>query len=575
MADANLAWQLTEQVTRLRQRQTGPLILELDLTEGLPEGPVTDPLSAIMARRKTQLPDILEGLRRASQDDRVRALVAKVGGARIGLARMQEIREAVGRFRESGKLTVAWAETFGEFTGGNVPYYLATAFDRIYLQPSGSVGITGVAVEQLFLHDALAKLGISFESGKRYEYKSAADQLTERGFTGPAREAAQRLATSVAEQISAAIAERRGKTADDARALLDRGPFLAEEALAQGLVDTLGYRDEVYAAVRKEAGKDATLQYVARYQRAHLLSQRARKLPNPRERFVAVIYASGPIRQGRSNRSPLGGSAMGSDTVAAALRSARGDDRVRAVVLRVNSPGGSAVASDTIWREVVRVRAKGKPVIVSMSDVAASGGYYIAMAADVIVAQPGTITGSIGVIMGKPVLEQAYERAGITTDSVTVGTGATMFNPAHPFSQDEWDRINTWLDAIYRDFTHKAAEGRRMPVERMHELARGRVWTGADAAANGLVDELGGMSAAAEIARRRAGLPADAPLRVYPRLTPFDQLRPAESSESRPAAAGAFDLGFTEAWGPAWRLAAHIGLPPYGPLMLPGKWTIT
>jgi len=575
MADANLAWQITEQVTRLRQRQTGPLILELDLTEGLPEGPVTDPLSAIMARRKTQLPDILEGLRRARQDDRVRALVAKVGGARIGLARMQEIREAVSRFRESGKLTVAWAETFGEFTGGNVPYYLATAFDRIYLQPSGSVGVTGVAVEHLFLHDALAKLGISFESGKRYEYKSAADQLTERGFTGPAREATERLAASVAEQISAAIAERRGKTADDARALLDRGPFLAEDALAEGLVDELGYRDQVYAAVRKEAGKDATLQYVSRYQRAHLLFQRARKLPNPRERFVAVIYASGPIRQGRTNRSPLGGSAMGSDTVAAALRSARSDDRVRAVVLRVNSPGGSAVASDTIWREVVRVRAKGKPVVVSMSDVAASGGYYIAMAADVIVAQPGTITGSIGVIMGKPVLEQAYERAGITTDSVTVGTGATMFNPAHPFTQDEWDRINTWLDAIYRDFTHKAAEGRRMPVERMHELARGRVWTGADAAANGLVDELGGMAAAAEIARRRAGLPADAPLRVYPRLTPFDQLRPADSSESRPAAASTFDLGFAEAWGPAWRLAAHIGLPPYGPLMLPGKWTIT
>jgi protease IV len=575
MADANLARQLTEQVTRLRQRQTGPLILELDLTEGLPEGPVTDPLSAIMARRKTQLPDILEGLRRARTDDRVRALVAKVGGARIGLARMQEIREAVSRFRESGKLTVAWAETFGEFTGGNVPYYLATAFDRIYLQPSGSVGITGVAVEHLFLHDALAKLGISFESGKRYEYKSAADQLTERGFTGPAREATERLAASVAEQISAAIAERRGKTEQDARALLDRGPFLAEDALHWGLVDALGYRDEVYAAVRKEAGKDATLQYVARYQRAHLLSQRARKLPNPRERFVAVIYASGPIRQGRTTRSPLGGSGMGSDTVTAALRSARGDDRVRAVVLRVNSPGGSAVASDTIWREVVRVRAKGKPVVVSMSDVAASGGYYIAMAADVIVAQPGTITGSIGVIMGKPVLEQAYERAGITTDSVTVGTGATMFNPAHPFTKDEWDRINTWLDAIYRDFTSKAAEGRRMPVERMHELARGRVWTGADAAANGLVDELGGMATAAEIARRRAGLPADAPLRVYPRLTPFDQLRPAESSESRPAAASTFDLGFAEAWGPAWRLAAHIGLPPYGPLMLPGKWTIT
>jgi protease-4 len=575
MADAKLAWQLTEQVSRLRQRQTAPLILELDLTDGLPEGPVTDPLSAILSRRKVRLPDVIEGLRRARQDDRVRALVVKVGGGQIGLARMQEIREAVASFRESGKLAVAWAETFGEFTHGNVPYYLATAFDRIYLQPSGSVGLTGVAVEQLFLHDALAKIGVAFQSAKRYEYKSAADPLTERGFTPATREATERLAVSIAEQISAAIAERRGMTVEDARALLDRGPFLAADALGEGLVDALGYRDEVYADVRKEAGADAVLQYVARYQRAHILAQRARQLSKQRERFVAVIYASGPIKSGRSTRSPLGGGAMGSDTVSAALRSARHDERARAVLLRVNSPGGSAVASDTIWREVVRIRAAGKPVVVSMGDVAASGGYYISMAADIIVAQPGTLTGSIGVILGKPVLADALDRAGITTDSVSVGTGATMFAPTHPFTDEEWQRINTWLDAVYRDFTEKVAAGRRMPVDRVDQVARGRVWTGADAAGNGLVDELGGLQAAAEIARRRAGLPADAPLRVYPRLTPLDQFRPPESSESRPAAAAALELGFADAWGPAWRLAARAGLPPYGPLMLPGKWTIT
>ncbi len=575
MADANLAWQLTEQVSRLRQRQTAPLILELDLTDGLPEGPVTDPLSAVLSRRKIRLTDVIEGLRRARQDDRVRALVVKVGGGQIGLARMQEIREAVAGFRESGKLAVAWAETFGEFTHGNVPYYLATAFDRIYLQPSGSVGLTGVAVEQLFLHDALAKIGVAFQSAKRYEYKSAADALTERGFTPAAREATERLAVSVAEQISAAIAERRGMTVEDARALLDRGPFLAADALSEGLVDALGYRDEVYADVRKEAGADAVLQYVARYQRAHILAQRARQLSKQRERFVAVIYASGPIKSGRTTRSPLGGGAMGSDTVSAALRSARHDERARAVLLRVNSPGGSAVASDTIWREVVRIRAAGKPVVVSMGDVAASGGYYISMAADIIVAQPGTLTGSIGVILGKPVLADALERAGITTDSVSVGTGATMFAPTHPFTDEEWQRINTWLDAVYRDFTEKVASGRRMPADRVDQVARGRVWTGADAAGNGLIDELGGLQTAAEIARRRAGLPADAPLRVYPRLTPLDQLRPPESSESRPAAAAALERGFADAGGPAWRLAARAGLPPYGPLMLPGRWTIT
>ncbi len=572
MADLTLVRPLTEQVSRLRQRQTAPLILELDLTEGLAEGPVTDPLSMITARRRGRLLDVIEGLRRARHDDRVRALVAKVGGGRIGLARMQEIREAVADFRQSGKLAVAWAESFGEFTHGNLPYYLATAFDRIYLQPSGSLGLTGVAVEQLFLHDALAKIGVDFQSAKRYEYKTAADNLTERGFTGPAREAAERLAASVAEQLTAAIAERRGKTAQDARALLDRGPFLAEEALAEGLVDALGYRDEVYADVRRQAGRDAILQYVARYQRGHMIAQRARRLPNTRERFVAVIYASGPIRQGRSNRSPVGDGAMGSDTVTAALRAVTADDRARAVLLRVNSPGGSHIASDTIWREVVRTRNAGKPVVVSMGDVAASGGYYIAMAADLIVAQPGTITGSIGVILGKPVFEELYGRAGITTDSVALGARATMFATSHPFSQDEWDRINTWLDAIYRDFTQKVAAGRRMPAERVHEIARGRVWTGADAAANGLVDEIGGLHAAAEIARRRAGLPADAPLRVYPRYTPLDQLRQPDSSESRPAAADA--LWFGDGWGPAWRLAARAGLPPYGPLMLPGTWTI-
>jgi protease IV len=527
MADAKLPWPVA--VSRLRQHHTAPLILELDLTDGIPEGPATDPLTAIASLRKVRLPDLIEGLRRARDDDRVRALVAKVGGHGIGLARIQEIREAVAAFRASGKPAVAWAESFGEFTGGNLPYYLATAFDRIYLQPSGTVGLTGVAVEHLFLRDALARIGVGFQSAKRYEYKTAADQLTEQGFTGPAREAAERLAVSVVEQLSAAIAERRGMSVPLARALLDRGPFLAADAMAEGLVDALAYRDEVYADVRKQAGKDAILQYVGRYQRARVLTERARRLPATRDRFVAVIYATGPIKQGRSSRGPVGGGAMGSDTVSAALRSARADERVRAVLLRVNSPGGSAVASDTIWREVVRLRASGKPVVVSMSDVAASGGYYISMAADVIVAQPGTLTGSIGVIIGKPVFADALERAGIATDSVAEGAHATMFAPTHPFTDDEWDRINTWLDAVYRDFTEKVAKGRRMPVERVHELARGRVWTGADAAENGLVDQLGGMADAAEIARRRAGLPASARLRVYPRLTPLDQLRPPRS----------------------------------------------
>ena len=188
-------------------------------------------------------------------------------------------------------------------------------------------------------------------------------------------------------------------------------------------------------------------------------------------------------------------------------------------MLRINSPGGSYTASDVIWREVVRLRAAGKPVVVSMGDVAASGGYFIAAPADVIVAQPGTITGSIGVFMGKPVLRELFGRAGVTTDSITDGAGAasaTMFSSSRPFSEAEWGRINEWLDAVYADFTEKVASGRRMPAERVHELARGRVWTGADAITNGLADEAGGLREAVAIARKRAGLPADAPVRIYP-----------------------------------------------------------
>src|SRR3984957_11511353 len=574
MADARLAAQLV----RMRQRRTGPLILELDLTEGIAEGPPADPLSALLTMRRTRLQDLLDGLRRAADDDRVRVLVVKVGGSRIGLAKIQELRAAIGDFRRSGKLAVAWAESFGDFVHGNLPYYLATGFDRIYLQPSGTLGLTGVAVEQVFLRDALEKLGIGFESGKRYEYKSAPEQFTESAFTGPAREAAARLAESVTEQLAGAgaagrragreaaarlaesvteqlagaVAAGRGLSVEQATALLARGPFLAQQALDAGLVDGLLYRDEVYDQVRREAGPDATLLYLQRYQRQRSLNDLPRRLgssvqgitPGHHERFVATIYAHGAIRHGRSGRGGPGGGGMGSDTVAAALRAAAADEGARAVVLRVNSPGGSYTASDVIWREVVRVRAAGKPVVVSMGDVAASGGYFISAPADVIVTQPATITGSIGVILGKPVLQALFERAGVSTDSVADdAANATMFSSSRPFTDADWSRINSWLDAVYADFTEKVASGRRMDVGRVHELARGRVWTGADAVANGLADQTGGMREAIAVARLRAGLPDDAPVRSYPRFGPLDQLRPAESSESRPAAAGSLGAG--------------------------------
>jgi protease IV len=563
---------IAARVAKLRQQWTAPLILELDLTDGIAESRPADPVSAVLARRRVVLADVLDGLRRAAADDRVKALVVRIGGRPIGLAAVQELRRAVRAVSDAGKLTVAWAETFGEFSAGNVPYYLATAFDTISLQPSGDLGLTGIAVERVYLRDALDKLGAQFQVAKRHEYKSAAEQVTERGFSAPAREETERLTASVTEQLADAIAERRKLSRERVSELIDTGPFLASAALAAGLVDTLGYRDEVYASLRRHAGQGAVLLYLARYQRSRALGERIRQLPVPShgEAAVGLIYATGPIRRGRSGRGPLSGGSMGSDTIAAAIRAAAADDSVAAIVLRVNSPGGSYVASDTIWREVVRARAAGKPVVASMGDVAASGGYYIAMAADVIVAEPGTVTGSIGVLSGKAVLGEALDRFGVTTDKVTQGDHSAMFSQMRPFTPDEWTLVNDWLDHIYADFTGKVAEGRGMTQERVHELARGRVWTGADAVANGLVDELGGLDHATAVARRRAGLPAAAPLRAFPRTRPIDRIRPPASSDAPGATAASL---VAESWGPAWRLAARVGLPAYGPLALPGSWT--
>ncbi|MEU4577139.1 signal peptide peptidase SppA [Nonomuraea sp. NPDC023979] len=558
---------ISETVGKLRQRRTAPLVLELDLTEGVIEGPPADPLAAVLSMRKPRLSDVLAGLKRARQDSRVKALIVKIGGNPLGLATVQELRQAVVRFRASGKLTVAFGETFGEFGSGTVPYYLASAFERVYLQPSGDVGLTGIALEQRFVKGALTKLGVGYEMGQRHEYKTAANTFTHDHMTEPHRESVGRIVESVTGQLTAGIADGRRLDPAKVRELFDQGPFIGAEALQAGLVDGLAYRDEVYDEVKRAAGDEAHLLYVSRYAKGAAV----RKLPNPTADGIALIHGMGQIRTGRSGRSPLGGSgAMGSDTISAALRAARRDDHVKAVVFRVDSPGGSYVASDTVWREVVLTR-KVKPIIVSMGDLAASGGYFVSMAADVIVAQPGTLTGSIGVSGGKPVLSELLERIGVTSETVAEGANAGMFSTSRGFSPEQWERVNAWLDRIYDDFVGKVAEGRSLTRERAHELARGRVWTGGDARDNGLVDELGGLEDALALARKRAGLADDAPVRTYPRLNPLERLRGPDSSEDRAAALTRVRL---DAWGPLARLSAELGLPAGGPLSLPGWYVI-
>jgi protease-4 len=562
--------QIGDQIDQARQRRTAPLILELDLTEPLVEGVPQDPLSAIRARRLTSVRSVVDGLRRAGRDERVKALVVKVGGGRspLSLARAQEVREAVTAFRAQGKLAVAWAESFGELGRGTVSYYLATAFGEVWLQPSGELGVTGVSAEVPFVRGALDKLGITPQVAQRHEFKNAGNTFTETGFTPAHREATERLVESMTEQLVGGIAEGRDLDVAAVRAHVDRAPLFADESLDGGLVDHLGYRDEVYASVRERVGEEAALLFVGRYQRPKL-EELQRRIGTARssDGKLALVHVTGPIHLGRSGRQPLQRESTGSDSVAAALRAAVADDDVKGIVLRVSSPGGSYVASDTIWREVALAREAGKPVVASMGDVAASGGYFVAMGADAIVAQPGTLTGSIGVLAGKPVVTPLAERLGIDHESVASGRHARMLSPFQEFTEDEWARLDVWLNRIYDDFVNKAAEGRGMTVERLHGLAKGRVWTGADAKEHGLVDELGGLATAIDLARERAGLPAtDEPeLQPYPPMAFLARLKPPTSSDD-PAAAGARLR--LDAWGSYAQLATALGLPAHGPLTL-------
>ena len=533
-------------------------MLELDLTEAPPETGPADPLGMLRARRRPTLRAVVDALADAATDPHVTGLVVRVGG-RLPLARAQELRDAVLAFRAGGKPAVAWAETFGEGGSGSAAYLLAAAFGEIWLQPSGELGLTGVAAEATFLRGAFDKAGLEPQFAQRHEYKSAVDRLTRYGFTDAYREAATRLAESAYEQVVAAVADARGLSAERVRELVDAAPLSAAEALAAGLVDRVGYRDEVYAAARG----DAELLFLSRYRRRNPVAARVRRRSGP---VVGLVGVTGAIQQGRSRRGPLSPEAgAGSDTVTAALRAAGRDDDVKAVVLRVDSPGGSYVASDSIWREVGQLRRAGKPVVASMGDTAGSGGYFVAMAADTIVAQPGTLTGSIGVFSGKIVGERLLERLGIGTEAVVLGRNARMFTPRAGFDEDQWARLETWLDRVYADFVDKVAQSRGMTAEQVHELARGRVWTGADAHARGLVDELGGLRRATELARARAGLPADAELRRYPRLGPLDRLAPPKSSEDATAAG----VRMWSGWGALAGTAARLGLAPEGPLAMP------
>jgi protease-4 len=483
-----------------------PVILELDLTQPLVDPPPGDSLAQLRNRGRRQLRPTIAALHDAAADPRVVGLVAKVGGPQ-SWGTVHELRRGLQAFLDVRKPTVAWAEAFPDGPVGTAAYVLAAGFDEIWLQPGGGLGLLGVAVETTFLRGAFDKLGVEPQLEQRYEYKNAADRFLQTGYTDAHRESLDAIAASVFDEAVSIIAAGRSLSADRVRELVDAGPRTAAEALESRMVDRLGYRDEVLAAIRLRTGHDdADLLFADRWR-----PRRRLRLPARHREHLALVEVRGAIASGRSRPGPMGGQ-VGSDTVATELRTALHDDRVRGVVLHVDSPGGSAVASEVIWREVGRVRDAGKPVVVAMGDVAASGGYYVACSANRIVAGPSTLTGSIGVLGGKFVTTGLLEKLGLHHDAVEQGERARMWSARRGFTDQERERLNAEIDAIYHDFVAKVAAGRGRPVAEIEPLARGRVWTGRDAHRIGLVDELGGLRDATRVARRLAGLPSDAPL---------------------------------------------------------------
>jgi len=492
-------------------------ILEADFEQTYLENSPETATAQLLLSDKETLRDVVDAIDRGAADDRVVGMIARIGAAPMGMAQTQEIRDAIQRFRAHKKFAVAYSETFGEFGPGNSAYYLATAFDHIYLQPSGDVGLTGIILESPFIKGTLSKLGVTFHGDHRYEYKNALNFYTETKYTGPHKEAMTAIMNSWFKQMKDGICSARQFDPAKFQSLVDAGPYLGKEAVGAGLVDAVAYRDEVYGEVKKKAGDGAELLYLRKY-----LARAGR--PHTRGKTVALVFGVGGVTRGKSDYDPVQGSQnMGSETVAGAIRAAAEDNDVKAILFRVDSPGGSYVASDTIWREVVRARQAGKPVIVSMGNVAGSGGYFVAMAANKIVAQPGTITASIGVLGGKMLTSGLWDKVGLSWDEVHQGQNATMFTGTQDYTPAEWGRFEAWLDRVYLDFTSKVADGRKLPKEKVLEIAKGRIWSGEDAKNLGLVDELGGYDTALKLAKKAIGVSENDEVKivVYPRPKSF------------------------------------------------------
>jgi protease-4 len=489
--------------------------LAIRLGSDLAEVPPDDVFGYIGGARTPTVRGIVDNLRKASVDDRIRAVMVKTDGFTTPYwGKIQEVRNAILDFKESGKPVYVYLEF-----AGDRDYYLASAADQVFLMPSSSVDLTGIATYALFLRGTLDKIGAYADLRHIGAYKTAVNQFTETGFTEAHREMSESLNRDLFDEIVRGIAVGRNKSEDEVRAIIDGGPLLAADAFEAGLVDHLAYQDQVEEILRNgnEESELADTSEVSGedYERVSLASLGLNRGPR-----IALLYVAGTIVNGRSGYDPVSGSVVGSDTLIEYIGRATRDDSIRAVVLRIDSPGGSATASDAVWHELQAAKEDEheRPIVASMSDLAASGGYYIAMGADAIVAQPSTLTGSIGIFGGKLVTGGVYEKLGANIGTTSVGAYAEMNSPVRPYNEAEGQKLEEYLQAFYDNFIEKAAASRQTTPGQIDRVAQGRVWTGRQALENGLVDQLGGLDAAIALAKERAGISPEREVQlvVYP-----------------------------------------------------------
>lgn len=486
--------------TRVAQNSTLVLRPGGELLEIVPD----DVLQLVGRSDARTLRAFVETLQKAKVDPRVSAvLLAPRALSSPYWGKVQELRDAVLDFKTSGKPVYAFLEY-----GGDREYYLATAADKIFLVPTATLDLTGVATYEVFLRGTLDWIGTYPDLMHIGDYKTAINLFTEKTFTAAHKEMSVALNRDQFEQLVRAIADGRRRSEPQVRAAIDDGPLLPEQALRHGLVDDLAYEDELDDLVQGVGGP-GTLRLIESDDYGHVTWD---SIGIRRRSRIAVLNAVGAIASGRSGFDPVNGHIVGSDTIVEYIRKIRGDRSIRAIVLRIDSPGGASTASDVIWRELMITKSpegRGLPIVVSMSDLAASGGYYLAMAGDVIVAQPGTLTGSIGIYTGKFVTGGSVDKLGANVEATSQGRHAEIYSPDRPFTDAERDKVRESMQAFYDQFVEKVAESRHTTPEKIDQIAQGRVWTGQQAREVGLVDQLGGLQTAVAVAKQRARIPAE------------------------------------------------------------------